>query len=245
MESHIGMHNNQATDSVLWLYAAGLILIVAIVSYWMAARKNHTSKDRMKKEARAALKQSVKKLKLIGHMLVAVTLILVLVHYMPKWMKTYDVADLNFNMAIEVRDDEYYGAEHSEAPVQYEMEIPTSGTHSPHDLKFGFYTERPAFEMLVHNLEHGDIIIYYRTTASHDQLNLLQYLAKFREAGAGILAVPNDDLPEGKELVVTAWLKTMELDSFDERAVAQFIYDHINQGPEQIPPSIRRGGGTM
>lgn len=244
MESHIGMHN-QATDSVVWLYAAALIFILAIVSYWMAARKNDTSKDRMKKEARAALKQSVKKLKLAGHMLLAVTLILVLVHYMPKWFKTYDVADLNFDASIEVREDEYYEAEHTDEPVQYEMKIPTSGKHSPHDLKFGFYNERPAFEMLVHNLEHGDIIIHYRTTASHDQLNILQYLAKFREEGAGVLAVPNDELPEGKELVVTAWTKTMELDSFDERAVAQFIYEHINQGPEKIPPSIRRGGGTM
>ncbi|MGO4374691.1 DUF3105 domain-containing protein, partial [Paenibacillus sp. MCAF20] len=78
-----------------------------------------------------------------------------------------------------------------------------------------------------------------------DQVNLLQYLAKFREAGAGVLAVPNDELPEGTELVVTAWTKTMVLDGFNERAVAQFIYDNINRGPEQIPANIRRGGGTM
>ncbi|MDQ0059219.1 hypothetical protein J2T14_001383 [Paenibacillus harenae] len=244
METHINMHN-QGSESAIWLYIAGLIFIIAIVSYVLAARKNKESANRMKKEARNVLKQTVKKFRLAGHLLIVVALILVFVHYLPKWMQTYDVAELNYDMQIEVKTDEYFGADHTDSTVNYEMKIPTSGPHSPHDLKFGFYNERPAFEMLVHNLEHGDIIIHYRPSVTHDQVTLLQYLAKFREAGAGVLAVPNDELPEGAELVVTAWTKTMELDGFNERAVAQFIYDNINRGPEQIPANIRQGGGTM
>ncbi|WP_255570486.1 hypothetical protein [Cohnella sp. CFH 77786] len=42
-----------------------------------------------------------------------------------------------------------------------------------------------------------------------------------------------------------AWTKTMELAAIDERQIGTFIYRFINQGPEVIPPAIRRNGGTM
>ncbi|XEC94385.1 DUF3105 domain-containing protein [Paenibacillus tarimensis] len=159
--------------------------------------------------------------------------------------RSYDLESLNFHVSIDVTTDQYYGADHSDEPVQYEMDIPTSGMHSPHDLKFGFYKEKPPTEKLVHNLEHGDIVIHYRDGLDGETMEIIEYLTHFRKEGAGVLAVPDDAVPPGKEVVLTAWTKTMELTVFDGQKAGQFIYDHLNQGPEQIPAQIRRGGGTM
>lgn len=244
MNTHIGLHQ-EPTSTLTLLYIGGFILLLSLICYWYASRLKKDNTSSLKKEQKAALKQKSKKYKISAHLLLSASILVIIIHFAQSLGGNYDVKTLNFNVPIEVKDDQYYGADHSDLPVQYEMKIPTSGTHSPHDLKFGFYTEKPPYEKLVHNLEHGDIIIYYRSEADSDQITQLKYLSKFRLAGAGILAVPNDDIPAGKEIVVTAWMKTMELTSFDEKKIGTFIFNNINKGPEEIPASIRRGGGTM
>jgi hypothetical protein len=244
MNTHIGIHQESASTLTM-LYIGGFILLLSLICYWYASKLKKDNTSYLKKEQKAALKQKSKKMKVAGHLLLSASILVIIIHLASSIGGNYDIKKLNFNVPIEVSDDQYYGADHTDSPVQYKMKIPTSGTHSPHDLKFGFYTEKPAYEKLVHNLEHGDIIIYYRANADSDQVMQLKYFSKFKLAGAGILAVPNDDIPEGKEIVVTAWTKTMELTTFDEQKIGTFIYNYINKGPEQIPASIRRGGGTM
>jgi len=230
---------------MILLIVGGVVLLAAIALYGYAFGKNRANTSKLKKEAKAALKRQAKLSKGAAHAALAVAVVLIGVHYIQQAGVSYDVEALNAGIPTEVRTDEYYGDGHSDDPVAYEMAIPTSGTHSPHDLKFGFYDEKPAYEYLVHNLEHGDIIIYYRPDADEAVIDQMKAFAKYREAGAGVLAVPGEDIPDGQAVVATAWTKTMELETFDARTVGQFIYDHINRGPEQIPPSIRRGGGTM
>lgn len=244
MDTHLGMQQQTGTTFAL-LFIGGAILLLAIISYWYAAKLNKDNTSRLKKEEKAGLRKKSKTMRLAGHSLLGLSILLMVIFSAQYFGSAYDVAELNRDLTLEVTDDKYYGADHTDDPVQYEMSIPTSGAHSPHDLKFGFYTEKPPYEKLVHNLEHGDIIIYYHADADKDMIDLVKYLANFREAGAGVLAVPNEDIPAGKEMVVTAWTKTMELTEFDQQKIGQFIYDHINKGPEQIPATIRRGGGTM
>jgi hypothetical protein len=244
MNEHIGIHQ-QSGSSYFLLYTAALILLLALISYWYASKWNKENTSRLKKEEKAAIKKKTKKMRAAAHILLSVSVLVVIVHFAKDLGKEYNVKSLNFKAAIEVTDDKNYGSDHSDEPVQYEMKIPTSGTHSPHDLKFGFYTEKPPYEKLVHNLEHGDIIIYYRADADPKIIESLKYFVNYREAGAGILAVPNEDIPAGKEVVVTAWTKTMELSVYDDQQIGTFIYDYINEGPEKIPTQIRAGGGTM
>lgn len=244
MNEHMGLHQ-QSGSSYFLLVTAGIILLLAIISYWFAAKWNKENTSWLKKELKAAIKRKTKTMRITAHILLSLSIIVVIVHFAKDLGKEYDVNSLNLEAAIEVTEDKYYGADHSDDSVQYEMKIPTSGTHSPHDLKFGFYKDKPSYEMLVHNLEHGDIIIYYHADADPKIKEQLNYFVNFREAGAGILAVPNEDIPAGKEVVVNAWTKTMELSVYDEEKIATFIYKYINEGPEKIPAAIRRGGGTM
>lgn len=229
----------------LFLYAGGIIFLLSLIGYGYVSRLKRENTNRTKKEVKANLKKKTKTVRGVAHTLLGISILLVVIFLAQNAGSKYNIETLNFKVPIEVTDDTDYGAGHTDDPVPYEMKIPTSGFHSPHDLKFGFYKEKPQLELLVHNLEHGDIIINYRPDLDSATLDRLKYLTKFNKAGAGILAVPNNDIPAGKEIVVTAWLKTMELTVFDEQKVGTFIYDHINKGPEQIPASIRRGGGTM
>ncbi|RKP58069.1 DUF3105 domain-containing protein [Cohnella endophytica] len=222
-----------------------ILLAVAVMYYWSAAKTNRENTSQLKKDQKAQLKKKHRKTKNIAHALLGAGIIMLLIPLLQNAFNKYDLNSLNADIAIDVKTDKDYGRGHTEMPVDYEMKIPTSGTHSPHDLKFGFYEEKPATEMLVHNLEHGDIEINYRPNASKETLDSMRYLTHFTRAGAGVLAIPNEDIPEGKEVVVTAWTKTMELTKYDEKQIGVFMYEFMNKGPEQIPANIRRGGGTM
>lgn len=230
----------------MWIgIAGGILVVVALITYIYASKLNKENTSQLKKEQKAVLKKKSRKITVTAHSLLGVAIVLILVALLQNAGGEYDVETLNYNAQIEVTTDRNYGEGHSEMPIQYEMKLPTSGTHSPHDLKFGYYEKKPPTEELVHNLEHGDILIYYRPDANEALKEAIKNLTHFRKAGAGILAVPSEDIPEGKEIVMNAWTKTMELTVYDEQKAGTFIYQLINQGPEKIPANVRRGGGTM
>ncbi|OCT15857.1 hypothetical protein A8709_09530 [Paenibacillus pectinilyticus] len=236
----------KGTDYMTILLYIGLaVLILAIIGYVLAARINKDNNSRLKKAEKQALKKKHKTWLLISHALLIIAIGSMGTSLIQKSAGKYSLDKLNFNAPIQVTTDKDYGRDHKDGALMYEMKIPTSGTHSPHDLKFGFYKERPGYEKLVHNLEHGDIIIHYHPDAPKELLDQIEYLTHFTTAGAGVLAVPNVDVPADKEVVVTAWTKTMQLDKFDQASVGTFIYQYINKGPEQIPANVRLGGGTM
>lgn len=227
------------------LYIGLAILVVAIAGYVWAAKVNKENTSRLKKAEKELLKKKQKTWLLISHALLIIAIGCMGTSLIQSSAGKYSLDKLNFNAPIQVTTDKDYGRDHKEGTLMYEMKIPTSGTHSPHDLKFGFYKERPPYEKLVHNMEHGDIIIHYHPDAPKALLDQIEYLTHFTAAGAGVLAVPNPDVPADQEVVVTAWTKTMPLAKFDEASVGTFIYDYINKGPEQIPANVRLGGGTM
>ncbi|KRF30469.1 DUF3105 domain-containing protein [Paenibacillus sp. Soil787] len=227
------------------LYIGLAIFVLSVIGYVLAAKAHKQNSSRLKKVEKQALKKKQKTWLLLSHTLVIIAICCVGTSLIQQNSSKYSIEKLNFNAPIQVVTDKDYGRGHAEGTLSYEMKIPTSGIHSPHDLKFGFYKERPSYEMLVHNLEHGDIIIHYHPDAPKELLDRLDYLTHFKKAGAGVLAVPNPDVPSDQEVVVTAWTKTMQLAKFDEASVGTFIYQNIDKGPEQIPSEVRRGGGTM
>lgn len=241
---HSTMQNGPNVVAIL-LYIGLALFILAIIGYVLAAKAKKANTSKLKKAEKQALQQKQKTWLILSHTLVILAVCSLGTSLIQSSSNKYSVEKLNYNAPIQVTTDKDYGRGHDEGMLTYEMKIPTSGTHSPHDLKFGFYKERPTYAMLVHNLEHGDIIIYYHPDAPKELLDRLDYLSHFKKAGAGVLAVANPDVPSDMEVVVTAWTKTMQLPKFDEASVGTFIYQNIDKGPEQIPSEVRRGGGTM
>ncbi len=103
--------------------------------------------------------------------------------------------------------------------VTYDRTPPDSGKHYPTPAPFTkrFYTmaDRPAVETLVHNLEHGYTVVWYRDTMPADQIKQLEQISKTFTAADydqadKFIAAPWSDadgagFPEGKNVVLTRW----------------------------------------
>jgi hypothetical protein len=119
--------------------------------------------------------------------------------------------------------------------VQYNTNPPTSGDHWQNPATWGIYPSRPpADERLVHNLEHGGVIISYNPAkvdaATVEKLKeLTRSLQRSRPC---IILTPRDSIQDDKPIALTAWGVLATLDSYDEAAIRAFWRDHVARGPE-------------
>jgi hypothetical protein len=103
--------------------------------------------------------------------------------------------------------------------VDYAQTPPDSGKHYPSPAPFTkhFYAEadRPPVETVVHNLEHGYTVVWYRADAPGKQIKNLQRIAKTfgsddYDPADKFIAAPWSEadgagFPAGKNIVVTRW----------------------------------------
>jgi len=100
--------------------------------------------------------------------------------------------------------------------VTYDRTPPDSGPHyaSPAPFTKRFYSaaDRPPVEALVHNLEHGYTVVWYRADAPAEEVGTLQDIAKtfggddYNPADKFIAAPwTGEGFPDGKNVVLTHW----------------------------------------
>jgi hypothetical protein len=113
---------------------------------------------------------------------------------------------------------------------QYADRFPTSGPHDATWTRAGSYTEPRRPTQLVHALEHGNIVIYYERPGAEvlEQIEAWAGLYDGQWDGVVVTVMPGLD----KRLMLTAWTKRLELESFDEAAAAAFIDAFRGRGPE-------------
>lgn len=128
------------------------------------------------------------------------------------------------------------GREHiaqGQAHVPYNTTPPTSGPHYVDPAPWGIYARPIADETQVHNLEHGGIMIqYWCPNGCPDLVAQLTSVAS-RYKSKVILAPYSRPLPH--RIALTAWQWIDTFDNYDEAGITQFISQHINRGPEQVP----------
>ena len=122
----------------------------------------------------------------------------------------------------------------------YNSEPPTSGPHYDTPVEAGFYDEAPIDEYLVHNMEHGHVIIWYNCSALSDaECTILKNQIRDTMSRAGVsaitrtlklVAVPRPSL--STQLALTSWGHLQRLDSFDANAILQFIKAYRDEAPE-------------
>jgi hypothetical protein len=118
--------------------------------------------------------------------------------------------------------------------VEYERFPPLSGPHDPNSLPGGFYESEQRVEQLVHNLEHGHVVVYYDPAALNDSAeeSLKEFAAAQNGNWAAVVAVPNPrDDPESA-FILTAWTVQLRMDSYDNETVRAFLAEYIGRGPE-------------
>ena len=139
------------------------------------------------------------------------------------------------------------GAEHVQPGVPhdpYNSDPPTSGPHYANTADTGFYEEAPLDEYLVHNLEHGHIIIWYNCS-SLDEAACGTLKDQIRDvmsrAGVSLItgtskvnAVPR--LTLDTTLALTSWGRIDKLDEFDRDRILSFIRAFRDNAPENGAP---------
>ncbi len=119
--------------------------------------------------------------------------------------------------------------------IPYNSDPPTSGPHYTSPLPWGFYDKPQVDENLVHNLEHGGIIIQYICNGNCTEVvnQLKNYSRRYPvESFSGILVAPRPNLPNGAKITLTAWTRRLLLQSFDTQKINSFIADYFNKAPE-------------
>jgi hypothetical protein len=114
--------------------------------------------------------------------------------------------------------------------TNYRTQFPLSGPHADTWTMPGFYDSPEAPEMLVHALEHGNIVIYYDAPSEAAMRSLKDWAALYRSMWSGIVVTPMPGL--GQAVVLTAWRRMLRLDTFDAALAAAFIDAYRGRGPE-------------
>ena len=115
--------------------------------------------------------------------------------------------------------------------VGYNTTPPTSGPHWGTPAPWLVYDSPQPDERLVHNLEHGGIIISYNAIADGDLAQLKSLRARYPNDRFGrkkIIIRPYDRIPAGA-IALSAWAWLDRLDRYDEQRILQFIAAHMNQ----------------
>ncbi len=112
---------------------------------------------------------------------------------------------------------------------KYNSNPPTSGWHWPQPASCLAYSVTQPDERLIHNLEHGGIWISYKSSvdaATKTKLN--DFAVRFNN----VLVEPRD--ANDANISLAAWGRLLNMDTYDEAKVIEFIDAFMGQGPEKV-----------
>jgi hypothetical protein len=150
------------------------------------------------------------------------------------------------NAGCTLRTFEGQGQDHVEAlpeGFEYNSTPATTGPHNPVAAPFDFYDEPVDQLRLVHNQEHGGVVVHYGPDAPVDELR-----EWWRDDPNGIVVTPHESL-EGSQVAMTAWTADFsgsnpeatdqrgvlaECPAWDAGAADAFVDEYGFRGPERF-----------
>lgn len=122
--------------------------------------------------------------------------------------------------------------------IEYSTNPPTSGHHYPDWADPGLYDEVVPDGYLVHNLEHGYVIIWYDCDTLTDAecetlMDDIQSVIDFYD-GYKVIGMPRSGM--ATTLALTSWGRLARLDAFNFDLIVEFIALYQEQAPEPNAP---------
>jgi hypothetical protein len=123
----------------------------------------------------------------------------------------------------------------SPAPIEYNSVPPSSGPHFGNLAAWNIYDAPQRYELLLHNLEDGGVIVYYQCEDGCPETveQLRTIVEPYLNAGRHVVMAPNDPNwttgagPLHKDMnariAVVAWTRVLKLDEVDEVKIRTFI----------------------
>ena len=127
------------------------------------------------------------------------------------------------------------GNDHTTDAVDYGTAPPTSGDHHPIAGADGAYTESPAVTKLVHSLEHGRVIVWFRPELSATVKGELKALLD-EDPTRMILTAGEAGMPY--PVAASAWTQMLACERYNARvpdAIRAFRDRYRDRGPETAP----------
>jgi hypothetical protein len=137
-----------------------------------------------------------------------------------------------FNSGLAAQGTQYaeQGKEHIEVGTThaaYNSNPPTSGPHYPAPANWGVYDQPLPDEQLVHNLEHGGIVIEYNCPDGCPDL-VQQLKDVVRQSGPKLVLAPRPNKDEPYRITIAAWTWLDGFNDFDAARITAFIKAHRN-----------------
>ncbi len=125
----------------------------------------------------------------------------------------------------------------------YNSNPPSSGPHLDTPQNWGIYTVPQIQEQLLHNLEHGGVVIQYNNLSGPEVLQLTSIVQRDRYH---LVLAPYPQLPAEAKIALTAWTgpngnpalqsgKLLYCIGVNENAIRSFINAYRDKGPELVP----------
>jgi hypothetical protein len=124
----------------------------------------------------------------------------------------------------------------------YDSTPPTSGPHYPQPIAPidpGFYSIAQTPEKVIHNLEHGNIVIWYNPDAPEQTKSDIR--AAVNEVPSYTLATPYDNMKPGYNVALTAWGQLQFCKQVSKEVVDKFRTNYQGKGAsteEQLSPTF-------
>jgi hypothetical protein len=132
--------------------------------------------------------------------------------------------------------------QHVEGTVQYKQNPPVFGPHNPVWASDGDYVGQgaPPTEKLVHPLEHGRVITWYKPTLPQREISQLETLfsepMEGKPEGYKQILVERPSLPGA--VAASAWGQQLVCPVFNDKvfdAIRTFRVAYVDKGPESVP----------
>lgn len=117
-----------------------------------------------------------------------------------------------------------------EPHAPYNSSPPTSGPMYESTAPLGFATEPFPPEQLVHNLEHGQVVIWYSPDAPAEIQDQLETIV--RQEGNATIASPYSDLEAPYTFALTGWRNLQLCEKVSQEVVDDFRRKFQGEGPE-------------
>lgn len=119
-----------------------------------------------------------------------------------------------------------------EQSVDYNTTPPTSGNHWDWWARCGFYEDGLPDERIVHNLEHGNIVVSYNLPDGPELDRLKNFMDNFELAPAWAVTRYYDKIPEGT-VALSVWGVLDTMQGVDEDRIETFFRTYYGtMGPE-------------
>jgi hypothetical protein len=107
--------------------------------------------------------------------------------------------------------------------VSYSTLPPTSGDHWSAPAQCGFYDSKElADEVIVHNMEHGNVVINYNISDESQKSHLKELHSQLSGSNEWLVTRPYKEIPEGS-ITLTAWGISDEFEGVNEERITRFV----------------------